>query len=294
MEMPPHPNTSLGAYLKQRRKRFGFSQSDVASTVGLSSAQVSRIESDITVSLSIDTAKAFAHKLLVHPVYVWAYERRAGLHTALLGFVSQRLLQLPVNATRADAAEIVFSEVRQAHPWVETMSIGVAETDPNLQNGVIRWYHAPEVVESATLTGRRTDTQTVVEDGVLDDTVPAHCPPGHEHHEEAKAELVEYLEAWRAGKVLSHYDLHSWWQGLEGPVTCISEPFGQVIIDHQILGHKPAPTPRLLGVAAVLDRYFSLTGSARSSGDDIEARVSRLEVQLAQSNGDTAVSSGMH
>lgn len=63
MEMPPHPNTSLGANLKQRRKRFGFNQSD-----------------------------------------------------------------------------IVFSEVRQAHPWVETMSIGVAETDPDLQNGVIHWH----------------------------------------------------------------------------------------------------------------------------------------------------------
>ncbi len=87
------------------------------------------------------------------------------------------------------------------------------------------------------------------------------------------------------------YDLHSWWQGLEGPVTCISEPVGQVVIDRQILCHKPTATPRLLGVAAVLDRYFSLTDSAQSSGDDIEARVSRIEAQLAQSNGDAEVSS---
>ena len=123
--------------------------------------------------------------------------------------------------------------------------------------------------------------------------VLAHCPPGHEHHEEARAELVEYLEAWRSGKVLSRYDLHSWWQGLEGPVTCISEPVGQVVIDRQILGHKPTATPRLLGVAAVLDRYFSLTDSAQKprSGDDIEARVSRIEAQLTQSNGDAAISS---
>ena len=114
--------------------------------------------------------------------------------------------------------------------------------------------------------------------------VLAHCLPGHEPHVEARAELVEYLEAWRTGKVLSRYDLHSWWQGLAGPVTCISEPVGRVIIDRQILGHKPAPTPRMLGVAAVLDRYFSFTDSAPRSGDDIEA-------QLAQSNGDAAVSS---
>ncbi len=90
--------------------------------------------------------------------------------------------------------------------------------------------------------------------------------------------------------MLSRYDLHSWWQGLAGPVTCISEPVGRVIIDRQILGHKPAPTPRMLGVAAVLDRYFSFTDSAPRSGDDIE-RVSRIEAQLAQSNGDAAVSS---
>ena len=90
--------------------------------------------------------------------------------------------------------------------------------------------------------------------------------------------------------MLSRYDLRSWWQGLEGPVTCISEPVGQVVIDRQILGHKPTATPRLLGVAAVLDCYFSLTDSAQSSGDDIEARVSRIEAQLAQSNGDAAIS----
>ena len=43
----------------------------------------------------------------------------------------------------------------------------------------------------------------------------------------------------------------------------------------------------------MLDRYFSLTDSAQKprSGDDIEARVSRIEAQLTQSNGDAAVSS---
>ena len=91
--------------------------------------------------------------------------------------------------------------------------------------------------------------------------------------------------------MLSRYDLHSWWQGLAGPVTCISDPVGRVIIDRQILGHKPTATPRMLGVAAVLDRYFSFTDSAPRSGDDIETRVSRIEAQLAQSNGDAAVSS---
>jgi hypothetical protein len=63
-------------------------------------------------------------------------------------------------------------------------------------------------------------------------------------------------------------------------------------------GHRPPDSrpqtncyTKVAGVAAVLDRYFSLTDSAQSSGDDIEARVSRIEAQLAQSNGDAEVSS---
>ena len=176
--MAPESVTSLGSYLRQRRKRLRFTQAEVASAIGLCSAQVSRIESDITNSLVADTAKRLALKLSVRPEYVWSYERGVGIERALVGTVSRRLLELPSDATHAAAADIVFSEARQAYPWIETMSVGIAEADPDLQEGVVRWFHAREITEEATLTGRKNDALAVIRGGVFaaDDPTPADCP----------------------------------------------------------------------------------------------------------------------
>lgn len=291
--MAPQPLQSLGAYLRQRRKRLGFTQAEVALAVGLSSAQVSRIESDITTSLSADTAKGFATKLRVRPVYLWSSERSAG-DDVLGGSVATRLLGLPVGATCVEATAIVFSEVRQAHPWIEGMSIAVA-TDPNVQNGMIRWYHAPEVTEESTLVGRETDLVTAIEDGVIasDDPTPVSCQS--EHRAEAKEEILEYLQLWKAGTTFSRFDLRSWMQ-VDKPVTCVSVPYKQVCIDYQILGHLSFPTQEVaLGAAKALARYLSLTDSTRTQGtqrsSDIEARLSRIEEMLEQITGDSGVSS---
>ena len=96
--------------------------------------------------------------------------------------------------------------------------------------------------------------------------------------------------------MLARYDLRSWWQGHEGPVTCISEPCGQIILDYQVLGHQTSTTPLVQGVARALSRYFSLTDLApqetqRSS--DIEARLGRLEAQLEQNGVKTAAAFSM-
>ena len=40
----------------------------------------------------------------------------AGIERALVGTVFRRMLELPPDAAHADAADIVFSEVREAHP----------------------------------------------------------------------------------------------------------------------------------------------------------------------------------
>ncbi len=45
----------------------------------------------------------------------------AGIERALVGTVFRRMLELPPDAAHADAADIVFSEVREAHPWIETI-----------------------------------------------------------------------------------------------------------------------------------------------------------------------------